>query len=94
MHVDPSASGTDGDPIAFANLFNPTSSNMTVNLHLPMYYAGARINEQLQLSWGGSLLEPTRWEIPSSSIEYVLADYSIRVNVNMEKNSFLWVALY
>ena len=94
MHVDPSASGKDGDPIAFANLFNPTSSNMTVNLHLPMYYAGAGINEQLQLSWGGSLLEPTRWTIPPSSIESVLADYSVRINVNMEKNSFLWVALY
>ena len=88
VHVNASAAA--GEPAAFANLFNPAPAPRVATLRLPLYYAGLRGGAAVRLVWGGSLLTPTRWRVPSPSTEVLLGDYTLRLRVSMAPRSFLW----
>ena len=79
-------------PAAFGNLFNPTSRSIAIKtLTLPLYYAGVGVGSEVYLSWGGSLIDPSKWAVPGNSTATVLADHTVRLTgVTMAPKSFLW----
>lgn len=91
VHVN--ASATPDEPRAMANLFNPTEATIKRTVELPLYYAGVAPGASVELAWGGSLVNPTRWQVPENSTHTVRADYSVRVELQMAPRSFLWAAL-
>lgn len=91
LHVNASAGA--GEPCAFVNLFNPTPRALTQTIDLPVYYAGLRRGGGVAISWGGSLLAPDLWPVPSPMLEPVRDDYNVRVHVSMAAKSFLWATL-
>ena len=76
-----------------ANLFNPTEATIKRTVELPLYYAGVAPGASVELTWGGSLVNPTRWQVPENSTHTVRADYSVRVELQMAPRSFPWAAL-
>jgi len=87
LHVDDSAKA------AFANLFNPKPRTVTKPLRLPVYYAGLARGDTVRLMWGGSLVNPAAWPVPTITTATVQEDYTLRVTVTMAPRSFLWVSI-
>jgi hypothetical protein len=92
LHVNASASASS--EIAFGSLFNPTAAASPATptaLVVPLYYANVRPNDRVRLSWGGSLIKPGQWPVPTNSVLSVGADYSVRLpSFSMAPRSFLW----
>ena len=78
---------------AFVNFFNPKPSAVSKRVQLPLYYAGLSPGARVALTWGGSLIDPATWPVPPSSSAIVVADFTLRLNVTVEAQAFLWLAI-
>jgi hypothetical protein len=87
LHVEPRSRA------GFANLFNPKPRAVTKPIRLPMYYAGLGRGETVQLTWGGSLVNPGAWPVPTGTTATVEDDYTLRITVAMAPHSFLWLSI-
>ena len=87
LHVDAGAQA------AFVNLFNPAQFAVTKALRLPVYYAGLARGDEVQLTWGGSLIDPEAWPVPTIASATVAEDFTLRITITMAPRSFLWASL-
>ena len=78
---------------ALANFFNPQPMAVTKPIRLPMYYTGLARGAVVNLTWGGSLVEPHAWPVPSTTTATVEDDFSLRMTLAMAPRSFLWVSI-
>ena len=58
-----------------------------------MYYAGLVRGAAVRLSWGGSLVRPGAWAVPTVATAVVEEDYTVRLTLPMAAESFLWLSL-
>ena len=78
---------------AFVNLFNAAPHAVAKPIRLPVYYAGLARGATVRLVWGGSLLQPAAWPLPTTATATVEDDYTLRLTVSMAPRSFLWAAI-
>ena len=78
---------------SFANFFNPSAATVSRPVRLPMYYANVARGATLQLAWGGSLVNPSAWPVPSNTTATVEEDYTLRLQLSMAPHSFLWLSI-
>lgn len=58
-----------------------------------MYYAGLSRGAAVRLRWGGSLVRPGAWAVPTVATAVVEEDYTVRLTLPMAPESFLWLSL-
>jgi len=87
LHVDATSQA------AFLNVFNPSHRSVTTSVRLPVYYAGLTRGDRVEFAWGGSLVNPAAWPVPSVASAVVADDFTLRLTLEMAPRSFLWASL-